>query len=98
MTTERRECKDRETDKFSYKLTQAAGLITAVSIIGGAILYVGSMFFQSIDAAQIVETKHTIQIRELELKQNQVDNTLIEYRTDIKYIKEALTELKQKIK
>lgn len=98
MTNERRECRERETDKISYKITQIAGIITAIGIIGSVILYIGSMFFQTIKNAEATENKFNQKILAIETQQTETDKNIVELKTDVKYIREGITEIKQSMK
>ena len=83
----------RQTDKISYTMTRWAGLVVSLGALGGAILWAGSLFFQTTDKAQICEARIQYQIQTVEKAQVESDKTMIEMRTDIKYIRKAIDDL-----
>jgi hypothetical protein len=83
----------RETDKFSYTLTRWAGLVLSLGAVGGAVLWAGGLFFQTKDNAAVCEEKVQAQIQTVEKAQVESDKTMIEMRTDIKYIRKAIDDL-----
>ena len=93
-----KECGKRESDKLGYKAKALAGIITSIGVIGTAILYVGSFYFQPLSATTVQNEKYEIKFKEIELKQTKTDECLIEIKTDTRWIKEGISEIKQKLK
>ena len=95
---ERRECRDRKEDKFPYKLIQYSTIIGSVGAIGAAIIYVGSFYFAPISRIKAIESQQQDKFKEIEQKQAKTDETIVEMKTDLKWIKEGISEIKQKLK
>ena len=84
----------RESDRLGNRIKEISAIVSAIGIIGGAIIFITSMFFQTTKEAQACETRFSERFKELEVRQNEADNTLVELKTDVKYIREGITDLR----
>ena len=87
----------RESDKVFYKFKTISGMVTAIGIIGTAILFVGSLFFQTTKEAKACEQRATAKIETVEKNQSTIREDVVEIKTDIKYIREGIRELKKRL-
>lgn len=82
--------KRRKEDGLSYRIKYLGLLAASLLSIGALILGVGNVFWQTKSDAAACE-------RRLDTANNEQDKTLVEMKTDLKYIKEGITELKERM-
>jgi len=80
------------------KLSHVAGIVSATGIIGAAILYIGSLFFQTNEKAEQCNVKVDAKIAVVEQRTEDVEKAFIETKSDLKYIRQDLRDIKKKIK
>jgi hypothetical protein len=88
----------RETDKFSNRFNRVAAIIGSAAVVGGAILAVGSRYFQTVEAAQCEKRESMARVERVEVRQIESDKTLVEINVTLKNISERVNEIKQDVR
>jgi uncharacterized membrane protein len=80
------------------KLTSVAGIVSATGVIGAAILYIGSLFFMTKPEAEKEHEKIKVEVQAVAKDQVEMKGAMIEIKTDLKFVRTDLRDIKKKIK